>query len=123
MTKATTAEGDDIRRSINWVVSRRGRLNVFDDALECGDWRISYDAIDEAVLFSTRQMMIPCYVLKVVSAGKIYQFGLNPNSYWKGEMPFPVVREKMRLKYSWFSFSVRAALIACVAYFVWKRFL
>ena len=122
MTKLTTAEGDDIRRSFNWVVSRRGTLKVFDDALECGNFRIPYDTIDEAVLFSTRQMMIPAYVLRVASAGTLYQFGLNPSSYWKGELPFPVARENVRLQYSWFSITARTALVAYAVYFVWKHF-
>jgi hypothetical protein len=35
MTKATTAEGEDVRRSLNWAVSRRGILEVREDALLC----------------------------------------------------------------------------------------
>ena len=121
MTKATTAEGGDIRHSFNWVVSRRGTLRVLSDALECGHWRIPYDSIDEAVLFSTRQMFIPCYVLRVSVDGTLYQFGLNPGSFWKGELPFPVQRETLRLKYSWFSIIVRTIAIAAIAYWIWQR--
>ncbi|MEM9906117.1 MAG: hypothetical protein AAF921_13950 [Cyanobacteria bacterium P01_D01_bin.44] len=51
MTKATIAEGDHIRRSFNWVMSRRGLLKVYDDRLACGDWDIPYADIEEAVLF------------------------------------------------------------------------
>jgi hypothetical protein len=58
MTKATTAEGDDIRYSHNWVVSRRGILRVTTEGWECGNWYISYSDIQETVLFSTRQMFI-----------------------------------------------------------------
>jgi hypothetical protein len=60
--------------------------------LECGDWRIPYDAIDEAVLFSTKQMFIPCYVPRAAAGGRIYQFGLNPGLFWRGDLPFPVIR-------------------------------
>ena len=56
---------------------------VRSDALVCGDWRIPYGEIDEAVLIRTSQMFIPCYVLKVKSRGRIYQFGLNPGRYWE----------------------------------------
>jgi hypothetical protein len=122
MTKATTAEGEDIRHSLNWVVSRRGTLRVTSDALECGNWRIAYDDIDEAVLFRTRQAFIPCYVLRVRSHGRIYQFGLNPGSYWKGDLPFPVQRENARLGFSWFSVVVRVFLIGVLLYFVYLRF-
>ena len=51
---------------------------------------------------------------------KIYQFGLNPNHFWKGELPFPVQREQLRLRYSRFSIAVRVALVAAVAYFIWQ---
>ena len=118
MTKATTVEGDDIRYSQNWLMSRRGTLRVTTESLECGDWHISYSDIREAVLFSTRQMFIPCYVLRVRTDVKIYQFGLNPNRFWKGELPFPVQREQLR--YSRFSIAVRVAWVAAVAYLVWQ---
>jgi len=76
------------------VTSRRGKLYVMSDALELGDWRIPYSEIDEAILFSIRQMFIPCYVLCVTSKGKTYQFGLNPGSFWEGNLPFPIRRER-----------------------------
>ena len=59
MTKATTAEGDDIRRSLNWVTARRGILKVYDDHLELGSWHLPYSDFDEAILFSVRQTLIP----------------------------------------------------------------
>lgn len=122
MTKATTAEGDDIRHSLNWVVSRRGSLRVMDDALECGNWRIPYDKIDEAVLFNTRaNFVIPCYVLRVKTEGKIYQFGLNPGKYWRGELPFSARREKLPLQFSWFSITVRVFLLISIGYLLWQR--
>lgn len=121
MTKATTAEGDDIRHSFNWVVSRRASLTITSEALICGDWRIPYDTIDEAVLFQTRQWFIPCYVLRVKVKERIYQFGLNPNRFWKGELPFAVTRERMRLKHSTYSIAVRIAFVAALVYWLWTR--
>jgi hypothetical protein len=123
MTKASTAEGGDIRHSFNWVVSRRGILKVSTNALECGDWRIPYDTIEEAVLFSVRQMFIPGYVLCVKAGGTIYQFGLNTGQFWRGELPFPVRREAARLRYSWFSILVRLVAVGAVAYLLIRRFL
>ena len=38
MTKATTAEGDDVCRGLGWVLSRRGKLKVATDSLVCGIW-------------------------------------------------------------------------------------
>lgn len=122
MTKATTAEGEDIRHSLNWVLSRRATLRVTSDALECGNWRITYDDIDEAVLFRTWQAFIPCYVLRVRSHGSIYQFGLRAASYWKGDLPFPVQRESARLGYSSFSILIRVFLIGAILYFLYLKF-
>jgi hypothetical protein len=122
MAKATTAEGDDIRYSHNWVMSRRGILRVTTEGLECGNWYISYSDIQEAVLFSTRQMFIPGYVLRVRTNSQIYQFGLNPGAFWKGDLPFPVQRERIRLKYSPFSILVRLLWLAAMAYFIWRLF-
>ena len=82
MTKATTAEGNALRHSENWLVSRRATLQVWSDRLVCGDWIIPYSIIVEAVLVSTRQMLIPCYILRVRTADRTYQFGLNPGRYW-----------------------------------------
>jgi hypothetical protein len=88
MTKATTAEGDDIRRSLSWVLSRRGILQVKTDSLVCGSWTIPYSEISEAVLFSLRGVVFPGYVLRVKSGNQIYQFGLNPGRFWRGDLPF-----------------------------------
>jgi len=122
MTKVTTAEGDDIRYSLNWVISRRGILQVYSDRLVCGDWVIPYDEMDEAVLIRTRQMLIPCYVLRVKSKGRIYQFGLNPGRFWVGPLPFPVERTSAKLSYSWFSIGLRVAIVVGIGYLVWSSF-
>ncbi len=122
-TKATTAEGDNVRHSLSWVFSRRAILQVWPDRLVCGDWAIPYSEIEEAVLFETRaNFIIPCYVLRVKVGFSIYQFGLNPSSFWKGELPFAVTRESMRAQFSPFSVGVRVALIGYVIYLIWMRF-
>ena len=121
MTKATRAEGDGVRRSLNWAFSRRGFLEVRPDALACGDWLIPYDEIDEAVLYRVRQTLIPGYVLVVRSRGLVYQFGLNWGRFWSRDLPFPVKREGARLSYSWFSIAVRVALLGVLAYWLWKH--
>ena len=120
MTKATTAEGENLRYSLNWVVSRRAILKVMPDALVCGDWRIPYDQIDDAILFSI-WTLYPGFLLRVRSGETVYQFGLNWNPFWKKELPFPVSREKGKLKYSTFSIIARIALLGYVAYILWKH--
>jgi hypothetical protein len=121
MTKATTAEGEGVRYSLNWAIARRGILVVGADALACGDWRIPYSEIDEAVLYSVRQMLIPGYILLVRSRGVVYQFGLNWGRFWSRELPFPVRRERARLQYSWYSVAVRVALLGLFVYWLWRR--
>ena len=121
MTKATTAEGDGVRRSVHWALSRRGILEVRPGALACGDWLIPYGEIEEAVLYSVRQMLIPGYVLVVKSRGILYQFGLNWGPFWSRELPFPVRRERARLRYSWYSVAVRVGLVALFGYWLWRR--
>ena len=121
MTKATTAEGEELRRSLNWVISRRGILKVMPDALVCGNWRIPYSQIDEAVLFSIWSLL-PGFLLRVKSKGKTYQFGLNWNPFWKRELPFPVAREKGKLKHSAFSIVIRLILVGYIVYWIWKHY-
>jgi hypothetical protein len=123
MTKATTAEGDDIRRGFNWMLSRRGMLKVTTASLVCGDWTIPYDDISQAVLFSIRGAIFPCYVLRVKSGNRIYQFGLNGGKwgkFWKGELPFECERDSARIGYSWFSATVRILLVGYAAYLLWQ---
>lgn len=122
MTKATTAEGDDIRRSFNWVTARRGILKVYDDHLELGSWHLPYSDFDEAILFSVRQTFIPGYVLRIKSQGTIYQFGLNYNRFWKQNLPFSVERRAMKLKLSWFSLGMRAVSLIFLGYLLWQLF-
>lgn len=121
LTKATTAEGEEIRHSLNWVVSRRAILKVMPDALVCGDWTIPYQDIEDAVLFSVWSTFVPGFVLRVKSRGKVYQFGLNWNPFWRRELPFPVRREKGKLRYSAFSIVVRLVAVGYLIYLAWKH--
>ena len=123
LTKATTAEGEDIRRSFNWMVARRGILKVYDDRLTFGSWDIPYADFEQAVLFRTRQMFIPGYVLKVKAQGRIYQFGLNPGRFWVSELPFLVERKSVKLKLSWFSLAVRLVALAVLGRWIWLVFI
>ncbi len=122
MTKAVIADGDQLRTGPKWITSRRGRLKVYSDRLECGDWTIRYDDISEAVLSSFRSpiLRIPGYVLAVRTHNDTYHFGLNGWRYWKGDLPFPVTRQQTRLKMSSISILARAVLIGYTVYFVWR---
>lgn len=124
MTKAVIAEGDQLRHGPAWITARRGILQVHADRLVCGDWIIPFTEIREAVLSSFRSTFgIPGYVLRVDTEAKTYHFGLNGNRYWKGELPFPVRREKVKLRYSAFSIVARLLLVGFVIYHLVSRFL
>ena len=123
-TKATTGESDEFRHSVNWTTARRAKLFVTESELRCGDWRIPYEQIREAVLFSFRaSYFLPGYVLKIDTGATTYQFGLNGwNRFWTAELPFPVRRERGSLGYSPFSIAVRVAAVAYLIYWAWQRF-
>ncbi len=122
MTKATTAEGDQMKLGPNWVTARRATLKVFPDRVECGDWTIPNEKIEEATLYSIRtSLIIPGYVLKLTTEEKAYHFGLNAGKFWKGDLPFSVKREKGKLTYSKFSIVIRIALVAYICYHIWGR--
>ncbi|NJK92604.1 MAG: hypothetical protein HC904_12725 [Blastochloris sp.] len=120
MTKVTTAEGDQMRYGPNWVISRRGLMRIFRDRLECGNWKIPFSDVSDAVLYSVRSMFfIPGYVLKIQTKDKTYHFGLNWGSFWEGELPFAVKRERGKLGYSVFSIIVRILLFAYLGHLLW----
>jgi len=122
MTKAVIGDGDQLRTGPKWITSRRGRLKLYSDRLECGDWAIQYDDIREAVLSSFRSpiLRIPGYVLAVRTDTNTYHFGLNGRRYWKGNLPFPATRQQAKLKMSPISILARAVLIGYAIYFVWR---
>ena len=124
MTKAVIADGDQLRVGPQWITSRRARLKLYEDQLQCGNWTIAYGDIREAVLARIRTplLRIPGYVLSIRTDANTYHFGLNPGSYWKGELPFPATRTTSKLRLSPFSFLVRALLIGYLAYLAWRWF-
>ena len=125
LTKATFAEGDQRKYGPNWILSRRDYLKVFADRLECGDWRIEYDELKHAVLYSFRSFFfrIPGYILTLETADRTYHFGLNGwGNFWKGDLPFEVRREKGQLGFSWFSIIVRLILFGWIVHELWQWF-
>ena len=118
MTKGAQGAAEEFEYGLKWITSRRAFLKVFEDRLECGDWNIPYSAIEKAELFQTRSGLIPCFILKARTADHTFQFGLNGNKFWKGELPFEVKRTKGRLKYSAFSICLRVALLAGLVWYL-----
>ena len=101
--KAVRSKDTKVCLGLRWIFSRRGRLKVFCDRLECGDWHISYSAITEAVLHSMPWLWTKAYVLVVCTDETTYQFGLNPGSFWSGDLPFAVKRRQGGLFWTLFN--------------------
>ncbi len=122
-TKAVVADGDQRKYGPNWVTSRRTVLRVYEDYLECGNWRIDYMDMSSATLFLFRTsiLRIPGYVLTVETPDRTYHFGLNGwGKFWSGELPFETKRESGRLGFTWFSIVVRLILVGYAGYLAWR---
>ena len=122
LAKAIIADGDQLETGPRWITSRRARLRLYTDHLECGDWEVGYGDIREAVLSSFRSpiLRIPGFVLSARTDTHTYHFGLNGRRYWKSELPFPVSRRNARLRMSWISIISRVIVVGYIAYAVWR---
>lgn len=109
----------------NWILSRRGILTIYFDRLTCGDWIVRYDEIESAVLYSIPYFgVIPCYLLVVETENDVLRFGLNGwNSFWKGELPFPVRREKGVIGYTVSSIVLRLFILAVIIHWLVTEFM
>lgn len=100
-TKATDREGDRLRFSLNWLWARRGELRFTDRSIECGDWIIPYESIDDAVLLVIPTLLFTAYNIRAKSRGKTDNFQLTAPSVWGwqqdpflvNEAPFAIRRE------------------------------
>jgi hypothetical protein len=102
MVKAIKKEGETIQTSntkgvsLRWAGARRAFLEVFTDAFECGDWRIAYSEILAAELLIFPYYLTSAYLLSVQTKSGLYQFGLAPSKFWKGQLPFPATKVKTK---------------------------
>ncbi len=104
-TRATNREGDRLRFSLNWALARRAELRLTTSALECGDWTIPYDRIDDAVLVAVPFGRDNAYNLRIEAMGTTYQFQLKSTSpwrfvldpFWLGPTPLALRREVGRV--------------------------
>ena len=79
-------------------------------------------AIQEAVLYKSRQALIPVSVLRLVTADSEYQFGFNPWIQMERHLLFQFNTEEVTLKRSTFSLMVRVAVLAYLISWLWRRF-
>jgi hypothetical protein len=119
--KATEREAGAPQYSASWVVSRRAWFRAYGDRIECGDWVIPADSVDDAVLYHTRQMGIPINVLSITSRGRTMQFGFNPWAKISRHLPFPYRNENVRLRYSRVSLIMRVIFVLAIVYWLLSR--
>lgn len=121
-TKATNKEGGTLRRSHNWITSRRAWFKIFTDRIECGNWNIPFEEIQEVVVYRGKQMLIPVTLLQIEAFGQSYQFGFNP---WTNPIKYlsvPYREKRVRIKYSVISIAVRVIIASYLIYFIWRKF-
>ena len=122
-TKATIQGEGEPRYGLHWINSRRAWFKVFGDRIECGDWTVGKSDIKEAVLFKSRQGLIPVKVLRVATADTTYQFGFNPWASVGRHLPFEFRTETVKMRYSAVSSILRLAVLAYLAYWLWETFI
>lgn len=119
-TKAIRGANGNPRRGAAWVRSRRAWFQIFDDRIECGDWIIPFSSVKEAVVFETRFLFMPAFILQLSTAETTYQFGFNPWCRVTQHLPFHMERKRVKMGHSAFSIAARVLLAAYLAYWVWQ---
>jgi hypothetical protein len=122
-TKATDREGDRLRFSLNWALARRAELRLTASALECGDWFIPFDRIDDAVLVAVPTRFGTSYSLRIEAIGTTYQFQLKSMSplrfvldpFWLGSTPLALRREVGRIEMRRLLMTTIVAMLALAA--------
>jgi hypothetical protein len=119
-TKATTRESGPPRFAASWLAARRGRLFLFGDRLECGDWVVPYAAIRRAVLYRLKGV-VGGAVLEIEIPSTTFQFGLNPWVPIERHLRFPYTTESVRMRYSALAVVLRVTVAAWLVYALVER--
>lgn len=121
--KATDREDSEPRYSYKWAISRRAWFRIYEDRVECGDWKIPFESIEKAIVYKTKQMFIPATVLQLITKSKSYQFGFNPWASPIQHLQVEVEEKSIKLKYSALSIAIRVFLIGYLIYFIYSKYL
>ncbi len=114
--KATNREDKEPRYSHHWLAARRTMFKVFEDRVECGDWKIPFTNVHSAYLYKSKQMFIPVNVLQLITEDGSYQFGFNPWSNPFEHLGMSYEESEIKLGYSKFSIVVRVLLVVYLGY-------
>jgi hypothetical protein len=91
------------KRGMHWIMARRGKLHVFEDRIECGDWRLPFAEMTNVILYAAKQTFGAAHVLEVTTPNETYQFGLRARSKLEDYMSVPIERQDTKLKPSVYS--------------------
>lgn len=121
MVKILWAKGaknnkDSLNNSFSWTLHKRGFLVITSQEID-GYWKIKYDDIDEAVIFSSWHSIIPSYVIRIRSKGQAYQFIIWKPLFKDKYLQFPIKRLKNPLIHTIIAWIIRAAVLAAIIYF------
>lgn len=116
--KATNAETGELRYSQNWLVARRAWFRVYDDRVECGDWRIPFESVTSTTLFRVRLMIGTAKGLRIETGTETYLFGFNPWASPEKHLDLELKEESTRLKYSPFSLALRIVTVGLLIYWL-----
>ena len=85
--------------SLNWALSKRGRLIVTDDYFKFGKKEMRFSEIKSSILKKVPSAFFwPNYVFTIVMKdGESHHFGFIYSSYWKRKFPFNVERTDTHL--------------------------
>ena len=98
------------------------QLKVTKDALICGALTLPYNEFEEAYLAETRAKEAYACSIRVTVRGVTYNFEMNQDEYWQGELPFDVQRLNFELpvKLIWISALVkRTVFLGLLAWLIW----
>ena len=122
LCKATNKEKDEPRYSQNWAFSKRAFFKIYEDRVECDNWRIKKEDILQAHVYKVKQWFLPANVLKLETNSGIYHFGFNPWAKPTKHLGIEFSESEVRLGYSPYSIIIRVGVLAIIAYEVWNYF-
>lgn len=115
MTKGTDRAEGPPTRGTHWIVSRRGRLAIYDDRVELGDWTIPHHAVRAAKAYEFGSLFGTARVLELRTDERTYQFGLNPWANPLAHLPYPVAVERAPLAHTPLSIVLRLGVAAVLS--------
>lgn len=99
---------EDVKRGLNWALSKRGLFILSDNRIKLNDWIIELNNVEKAELVQYRSGMI----LKIKEKhGKYYQFGLQYTRELLRQDVLKIDLIDNKVRYSMFSIILRVILV------------